>query len=123
LLLVAILILFCAAPYPYRFRHHYTVPQAMRFVRQMLLDRGYQIAIFDTASGIIKTQRKEYSAGDGSAASHQISVTVVKPDELLIKVLPASARKRTAQIMEPITESLRAMGFTTEYTAISPPEP
>jgi len=117
LLLLSILILFCAAPRPYRFTHAYTVPQALRFVRQLLIDRGYRIAIFDTASGIIKTERRDHLAEDGSTVSHQISVTVVTTDELLIKVVPASVRRRTDQIMEPIAESLQAMGFQTERAA------
>jgi len=122
-LLVILLILFCAASHSYRFRHTYTVPQALRFARQALMDRGYRIAIFDTASGIIRTERKEHIADDGSTVAHQISVTVVTTDELIIKVLPASARRRTALIMAPIAESMQAMGFRTKQDPTSPSHP
>jgi len=122
LCILSALIICCAAPRPYRFTHTYTVPQALRFVRQMLIDRGYRIAIFDTASGIVKTERKEYPAEDGSTITHQISVMVVTPDELLIKVLPASVRNRTDQIMAPVAESLQMMGFKTERAVTASPE-
>jgi hypothetical protein len=87
----------------------------------MLIDRAYRIAIFDTSSGIIKTERKDHLAGDGSSVRHQISVTVVTTDELLIKVLPASARRNAAEIMAPLIESLQAMGFTIQNGGSSPP--
>jgi len=121
LLALAAAVLFCAAPRPHRFTHTYSVPQALRFVRQMLIDRGYRIAIFDTSSGIIKTERKDHLAEDGSAVRHQISVTVVTTGELLIKVLPASARRSAAAIMAPIAGSLQAMGFTIKNGGASPP--
>ena len=113
-IILSVLVIVCATSQSYRFTHSYSVPQALRFVRQLLIDRGYRIAIFDTASGIIKTERMEQTAEDGSTFSHQISVTVITTDELLIKVLPASARQRAARIMAPIVEDLQAMGFRTE---------
>ena len=53
--------------------------------------------------------------------SYQISVTVVTADELLIKVLPASARHAADQILAPMITSLQAMGFRPERPAASPP--
>jgi len=124
LILVAVVLsLFCAASQSHRLRHGYSVPQALRFVRQILIDRGYRIAVFDTASGIIRTERKDHTAEDGSTVTHQISVTVVTADELLIKVLPASVRRSADRIMEPLVESLQTMGFRTERDITSPSNP
>ncbi len=121
LLILSVFILFCATSPAHRFTHTYSVPQALRFVRQALIDRGYRIAIFDTAAGIIKTERKTHTAEDGRQVSYQISVTVVTTDELLIKVLPASARHAADQILAPMITSLQAMGFRPERPAASPP--
>lgn len=123
LFILTILMVVCATTPVHRFQHSYSIPQALRFVRQILIDRGYRIAIFDTASGILKTEREDYTAGDGSTVSHQISVTVVTTDELLIKVLPASARSTAAEIMAPLAESLETMGFKTDRESTSLPLP
>jgi hypothetical protein len=120
-IILILLLLACAGPQPYRFLHPYSVPQALRFVRQMLLDRGYRIAIFDPTTGVIKTERSQHTAQDGSTVSYQISVKVVTTDELIIKVLPASARSVVAEIMAPLSASLRAMGFNPERAIHSPP--
>ena len=109
--IVLVLTLFCATPHPYRLQHAYSVPQALRFVRQVLLDQDYDIAIFDTASGVVKTERREFTTEDNRRIIHQISVTVMNNDELLVKVLPAAARNASDEIMAPIVQSLRAMGF------------
>jgi len=121
LFILAVLITACAASPAHRLTHTYSVPQALRFIRQALMDRGYRIAIFDITAGIIKTERKTHTADDGRMVSHQISVTVVTADELLIKVLPTSARHAADQILAPMITSLQAMGFKPERPATSPP--
>jgi hypothetical protein len=118
-----ILITSCASSPSLRLTHSYSIPQALRFVRQVLLDRGYGIAIFDTASGVVKTERREYTTEDGHKIRHQISVTVIKNDELLIRIIPASARHASDEIMTPIFKSLQAMGFHLEQVPGSSTNP
>jgi hypothetical protein len=122
-LLLAILVTVltaCAGPRSYRFHHHYNTPQALRFAHQVLKDQGYLIAVFDTPSGVIKTERRVLSGAGGKMIPHQISVTVVKMDELHIKVLPASTAAYRDRIMEPLVAALGAVGITLKHP---PPAP
>jgi hypothetical protein len=127
LILLAVVLWFfisaCAGPQPHRFLHGYSTAQALQFVRQVLNDHSYQIAIFDISTGVLKTDPRDFIGEDGGKVQYQISVTVVKLDELLVKVIPASAVDYRDQIMEPIVASLQAMGFDPKYIPPPPRHP
>jgi sulfur relay (sulfurtransferase) complex TusBCD TusD component (DsrE family) len=113
--LLATLLVVCSGPRSYRFYHHYNTPQALRFAHQVLKDQGYRIAVFDISSGVIKTERQDFTSADGSTIRHQISLTVVTTDELHIKVLPASTATYRDRIMEPLVTALEAVGIALKH--------
>jgi hypothetical protein len=110
----------CAGSQAHRFLHPYSVPQALRFVRQAFQDQDYQIAIFDIPAGVIKTEKRDLILSDGDVVRYQISAAVIKSDEFMIKIIPNVTPEYRRQIMTPLIEAFNAMGIVLKQDPILP---
>jgi hypothetical protein len=117
--LLTLALLTCAVPKPHRFVFQYNASQAMRICREVLREQGYRMAVYDAATGVLKTEPREFMGQNGKTVRYQVAITVIRRHELRIGVIPNAALDYRDQIMEPLIELLRKAGIEPEY--IPPP--
>jgi hypothetical protein len=121
--LLVIVLLACAGPKPHRFLFQYTPAQAMRVCRQVLVEQGYETAVFDASAGVLKTKPREFVGEQGGAIRYQIAIAIITRHELRISVIPSAALGYRDQIMELLMDPLKAAGLYPKYIPPPPPRP
>jgi len=121
--LLVIVLLACAGPKPHRFLFEYTPPQAMRVCRQVLVEQGYEIVVFDAFAGVLKTKPREFLGEEGETIRYQIAIAIITRHELRISVTPSAALPYRDQIMESLMDPLKAAGLYPKYIPAPAPRP
>ncbi|KPL18115.1 MAG: hypothetical protein AMJ92_09525 [candidate division Zixibacteria bacterium SM23_81] len=117
--LLTIGFLACSGPKLHLFGYDYTPPQALRICRQVLMEQGYQITVFEMTTGVVKTTTRDFVGEKGETIRYQIVITQTKPHELRITVIPRTVLAYRDQIMESLIGHLKQAGIYPRH--IPPP--
>lgn len=109
----------CSGPKLHLFGYDYNPLQALRICRQVLIEQGYQIAVFETATGVVKTSTREFPGERGETVRYQVVITQTKPHELRITVIPRTVLAYRDQIVESLIGPFTQAGIYPKH--IPPP--
>jgi hypothetical protein len=109
----------CSGPRLHLFGYDYTPPQALRICRQVLMEQGYQIAVFEITTGVVTTTAREFTGEKGETVRYQVVIAQTKPHELRITVIPRTVLAYRDQIMESLMGPLKQAGIYPRH--IPPP--